>query len=293
MIKSLKLKFYFQPPFSGWMPTSIFNSLYKYYKAIYKDQIASDDTIQYNSESGHRTSPHHLIIENIYTKKYKVITYCDYPKQILTDISGGWDNKNCLGIYACPDSAFSDQIIPSSYCAYNRDVIHYIKNKKTSFSTKNSGLCFRGYLYNERYVLSKYLNDQNIIKIFQDKLDYIKYAKELNFYQIGLSLNGIAEICNRDMEILSAESVLLRPKLVTSNFHNPLIPDFHYVTFPVLNDPRDQIDAIISIYESLQKDYDKMSYVAKNGYDWYNINGSEDGNVSVLSSIINIEELFE
>jgi hypothetical protein len=95
------------------------------------------------------------------------------------------------------------------------------------------------------------------------------------------------------MEILSAESVLLRPKLVTSNFHNPLIPDFHYVTFPVLNDPRDQIDAIISIYESLQKDYDKMSYVAKNGYDWYNINGSEDGNVSVLSSIINIEELFE
>lgn len=35
-----------------------------------------------------------------------------------------------------------------------------------------------------------------------------------------------------------------------------------------------------------------MTYVAKNSYDWYNINGSEDGNVSILSSIINIEELL-
>jgi hypothetical protein len=288
---SSEIVFYFQQPFSGWMPTSIFESFYNYQNSIHKNKIKADNSVAYNSESGSTTGPHSLIIKNLDTNKYKVITYCDNPIQLLND-AGGWDNKNCMGIYTCPDSGTCKQLIPSSYCEYNREISRYIKNSKTDIFSKNSGLCFRGYLYNERLTLSQYLNYQNIIQIHKNRLSYIEYANELNRYQIGLSFNGVAEICNRDIEILAAGSVLLRPKLHMSNFYNPLIEDYHYVSFPVFDEPKDQIDAIINSYEILRKDRDKINFIANNGYDWYNTNGSESGNVWVLSQIVKLEELF-
>jgi hypothetical protein len=288
-----EIVFYFQEPFSGWMPTSIFQSFFNHQKNIHKDKITADTiSTKYNSESGHTTGPHNLIIKNLDTNKYKAISYCDNPSQLLNDV-GGWDNKNCLGIYACPDSGIHKKIIPASYCEYNREISKYIQNMKTDVLSKKPGLCFRGYLYNERHTLSQYLNHQNVIQIHSNRLTYAEYANELNYYQIGLSFNGVAEICNRDIEILAAGSVLLRPRLYTSNFYNPLIEDYHYISFPILNDPKDQIDAIISTYESLRKDKDKINFVANNGHNWYNTNGSESGNVLVLSKIVKLEELYE
>ena len=65
-MSNTKLVFYAQPSFSGWMPTTIFQSLYDHYKFIYGDYIQLDNnSISYNNNYGHNTGPHHLIIKNI------------------------------------------------------------------------------------------------------------------------------------------------------------------------------------------------------------------------------------
>jgi hypothetical protein len=290
-----KLKFYFQPSFSGWTPTSIYEKIFSYYKSIYGDKIISDNTtIQYNSNYGHKSGPHHLIIENTETGYYKVATYWDYAPDLLNDY-GGWDNSKCLGVYSCVGANTNTKVIASSYCVHNREIETLISHSNTSFTNKlYNDLIFRGFLYTSRSALHSVIDHvpNNNIKISANKISHHEYVQELASHKIGLSLNGAAEICNRDMEILGVGSVLLRPKLVSTRFHNPLVADFHYVSFETSNDPKTQLDIIAEKHKMLLKDTDYMIYVATNGRDWYNLNGSCEGNTQVLCNILNIEELL-
>ena len=68
------------------MPTSIYEELFKYYKSKYGDLVAVDNTsISYNNNYGHRSGPHHMIIENVDTKLYKLLKVSsDLPSQSLS-----------------------------------------------------------------------------------------------------------------------------------------------------------------------------------------------------------------
>ena len=290
---SFKLKFYFQPPFTGWMPTTIFEDLYNHYKLVYDESIISDTTsITYNNNHGHRSGPHHLIIENIDSGYYKVVTYWDRAQELLND-DCEWNNIKCMGIFSCVNAKNNPKIIGSSYCCYNKEIENAINKNNSNFGEKEcDSLLFRGYLHGSRFLLNSLNVENSTIKITNNRISYTDYIAELSNHKIGLSLNGAAEICNRDIEILGIGSVLLRPKLNTTDFHNPLIPEFHYVSFEETNDPKAQMDIILEKYNMLLKDQDYMMYIAANGKEWYNINGSRQGNVSILSSIINIEELL-
>jgi hypothetical protein len=281
------LKFYFQPSFSGWMPTSIFQGVYDYYKSTYGDMAQCDNTsVYYNNNSASRTGPHHLIIENSNTKKYIVISYWDMVYELLNDYNG-WNNKNCLGIYSSVNAKTFNKITASSYCCYNTDTERkMVLTDKNILNKPNDKLFFRGYLHGHRYSLrhSTFVSGNKIL------LD--DYIKEIASYKIGLSLNGVAEICNRDMEILGVGSVLLRPKLIQTEFHNSLIPDIHYVSFDLVKDSKLQEEIILEKYNQILKDKEYMLYIATNGLDWYNKNGSRAANIEILRKIINIQELL-
>jgi len=287
-----QLVFYAQPSFSGWMPTAIFQSLYDHYKFIYGDRISLDNTsISYNNNYGHKTGPHHLIIENVATKKYKVVTYWDRAYELLDD-KCDWDNSNCLGVYSSVN-AKSHKIIPSSYSTYNLNIETAINSSDKHFFHKtNKGLLFRGYLHGSRFFIGNLNQYRDAITIENTRVSYEEYIQELNSHLIGLSLNGSAEICNRDIEILGVGSVLLRPELKTTDFCNPLVAGLHYVPFETVEDPKQQLEIILEKYSRLLKDTDYMMHVAQNGLNWYNSNGSRNGNVLVLSNILNIEELL-
>lgn len=292
-MSNAKLVFYAQPSFSGWMPTAIFQSLYDHYKFIYKDIIYLDNnSVSYNNNYGHNTGPHHLIIKNTETQKYKVITYWDRAYELLDD-KCDWNNKQCMGIYSSVNAKSHKDIIPASYSTYNINIETAINNcDKYFFNKINKTLLFRGYLHGSRYLIGNLNEYKNIITIEDKRITYEEYVNELNSYLIGLSLNGSAEICNRDMEILGVGSVLLRPELKTSDFHNPLVAGVHYVSFEIDNDPKKQLEIILETHNRLLKDVDYMMYVAQNGLNWYNSNGSKNGNVLVLSNILNLEELL-
>lgn len=288
-----RLIFYFQQSFTGWMPTSIYQQLYNDIKNKYGSIVFSDHSINYNNNYASRFGPHHLIIENIDTKYYKVITYWDSAKDLLNN-DLGWYNDKCLGIYSCVDANIYPSIKPISYCTYNETIENTINTLNIDFNNKfNKNLCFRGFLYGMRFLLENQSEKYSkFIKIYSNRLSYEDYIKELNTYQIGLSLNGAAEICNRDIEILGVGSVLLRPKLISTKFYKDLVPQYHYISFDITNDPQDQIDIIIQKLEELTKDKDLMNYIAFNGRDWYNKYGSRFGNISVLLDQLDIEELL-
>jgi hypothetical protein len=289
-----KLTFYFQPPFSRWMPTSIFHELFNYYHNIYPNYIVSNDSIQYNSNCGHRTGPHHLIIENQETGYYKLVTYWDKAHEVLNDYFD-WNNDKCLGVYSSVSAKSYSKITATSYCSYNQHIEELIHANDISFENKqDNSLCFRGFLYTNRLstkeILDKFPN--NSINIYSEILSYEKYVKEINNHKIGLSFNGAAEICNRDIEILGVGSVLLRPELVSTSFHDPLIPNTHYIPFDLVSDAHIQTEIIMTKLNELLQNYEYMRYVATNGNDWYNRNGSKDANVKVISQLLNIEELL-
>ena len=103
-------------------------------------------------------------------------------------------------------------------------------------------------------------------------------------------MNGAGEICNRDIEILSVGSVLLRPKL-KQIFHDPLIENFHYISFENGSTPKEQLEIIRAKYEEIKTNHDLLNTVAKNGLDWYKRNGTINANVEILKKIININKL--
>jgi hypothetical protein len=129
------------------------------------------------------------------------------------------------------------------------------------------------------------------IKITNEKIyPEQRYYEDLTNSKICLSLNGAGEICNRDLEILSAGSVLFRPAL-RQRFHNPLVPGIHYIGYKYVDDPNQQMDIILNEYEKIKNDDELLRTVANNGYEWFKNNGTIGKNVDLLKQLVNFDAL--
>jgi hypothetical protein len=227
-----------------------------------------------------------MVVKNKDNGKYLVVSYWDRPDEITWD-GNGWDNKNCVEIITSAGFMQHPKFQPFTYLPYNMsyDTLS-INALKMTEKTKND-LVFRGYLYAERYSLAQVgLLDVNDKKIFPET----DYFQDLTNNKICLSLNGAGQICNRDMEILGARSVLLREEL-TSKFHNELIPNYHYVTYEHSSDAETQSKIILEKFSEITKDKKLMRKIAENGYKWYQKNATVDSNFKILKKIINIQKL--
>jgi hypothetical protein len=232
---------------------------------------------------GSPNSPHIMTIKNIETKKYFVVSYWDYASDILNPVHG-WDVDNMVGFFTSSGTHMDLGSTPLSYMAYSVDFEEFSKTRVLFDNKPNNELSFRGFLYGIR----KSLSELNEINITQEKLDPIDYYNELTNNKICLSLNGVAEICHRDIEILSAGSVLLRP-LLKQKFHNELIPNVHYIPFDESFDPAEQMEIIKEKYNEIKDNDDLLREVSKNGYQWYRENGTPQSNVDILKNILNID----
>jgi hypothetical protein len=283
----MKLSFTLEPLMSSWAPQRIFNQYYNWF--IENNQDIETEYINidgFNKTPCGLYSPHNMTIRNVENKKYMIITYWDRPDDFTTDYNG-WDIENCVEILT--SAGVTDKVIatPTSYCSYSLDHENIAKKIIKNFESKSdNNLLFRGLLYGQRKELFRIFPDI----ITEEKLNMFHYLEELNNNKICLSLNGAAEICNRDIEILSVGSVLFRPKL-KQVFKNPLIDEFHYIGFEEDDDPKKQIEIIKDKFEDIKNKKDLLKAIAENGYNWYVQNGTIDGNVNVLKETIKIEKL--
>ncbi len=252
--------------------------------------------------------PFYMMIQNPDNQKYILVSYWDKLLDITKHYSAtGFDLENCVEIITSA-GGHSDDITykplnynytPHSYIGArteNESIIEQLYTNTHNRITPDKPI-FRGYLYQFRKFLE---NDVrfNIIDKNTNYLGYDNYIKELNLYNINLSLNGAGEICHRDIEILGLGTALLRFKLVTK-FHNELIPDYHYISVPYddleftdMNTYFHKLsDRMIDRFNQVKDDKEYINFVADNGRKWYIENGTVNANVNILNKLIDFNKL--
>jgi len=283
----MKLMICYEPPHNGWSVNNVFR---KFHLLCEKEGIQFNFLDYNHYKDGNPSgiySPHNMRIVNEENGKYIVVSYWDRAIDMIHP-GNGWNHENCVDFITSAGVTNDMKYTPFCYLPYLVFYSeHYIHAKPFIEKEKNE-LVFRGFLYGQRYQLAQL----NKIKIINEKIQpELAYYQDLTNNKICLSLNGAGEICNRDIEILSARSVLFRP-ILNFDFHNKLIPDYHYVGFEYNNDPEIQMKIILDKYEKIKNDDVYLENIAENGYKWFKENGTIDANVNVLRMLINFDKLL-
>jgi hypothetical protein len=272
----------------------------------------------------HQYGPYFLKIENPITKKYILVSYWD---KIVNLKQTNWDLENCVEILSSIGHHENDiyykkqslvEYTPISYVgatSVGEGIIEdlYSKTKILDNRLYPEKLTFRGHLYlfrehlfhDKRFDVTgtmKSIDENgNVVSVVEDLLNIENYLSELNHNKLNLSLNGAGEICFRDIEILGLGSALFRLKLVT-DFHNPLIPDYHYISvdFHDIEEMGNDYEGyckkvanrVFDKFEKIKKDYDFIDFVAKNGRKWYEENATIEMNSSIATKLIDISKIL-
>lgn len=289
----MKISCYYQFPFTDWTVFHVFDNFYNYLISQYPDVIFEKKN---TSEETNRNSffkipshiyPSTMFICNETNGKYYLISYWDNASELHGNVYG-WGEENKIGLVTSCGTDLTTNYIPFSYLAYNKIFDEYHVNSREVNKKEFNRLFFRGWLYGNRLNL----HNVGLIEMSNDKFGNPKdYFFELENNKINLSLNGAAEICNRDIEILSSRSVLLRPKL-SQKFHNELIPDYHYISFEQDNDFKIQSEIILDKFNEIKNNEEYLNFISENGYDWFKNNGTCEKNTDLLTKIINIYNLI-
>ena len=284
----MKLQISYQYPFTHWSVFNVFNGFYNKMVNKYKtiDFTYVDSGKLYDGNPCSYYSPHVMTIKNLENDKYILISYWDRVEELSYEVHG-WDDKKRVQLITSSGVHSDIKYTPLSYICYSSTFENLHINAKPMNKKEYNELFFKGFLYGSRHSLSL-TNKINITnhKTFPDEV----YFNELTNNRICLSLNGAGEICNRDMEILSCRSVLFRPKL-NQKFHNELIPDFHYLTFDISDDPNEQADIILKKFNEVKDDIKFLKSISDNGYKWFKKNGTIQSNIDILNKVVNLNLL--
>jgi hypothetical protein len=237
-----------------------------------------------------------FIIENPENKKYIAINLqCDTAEGMLA-----WDLENCIQLLTGVGVQSNNstyvvstklQYTPATFTtfyksAYNLIEEIYQRNIPKKLPDK---LFFIGGSYLFREWL--YLND-NRFYMRPDKISRELFIEELGNSSINIDINGMAEVSCRTLDIMGMGSALIRPKLGIQ-YHNPLIPDYHYaqVYCDDLSDYNKLADAYISRFEDLKKDRDLVQFLSENGRRWYEENATIEAYVKIHTKLMNLYDL--
>lgn len=185
------------------------------------------------------------------------------------------------------------KIIPSFYILENFSDYELIINHCIN---KNYDKCyFNGLCYGHRKNIIDYLNNNPFFTVKNKTVDYLnkkQYYKELNQYKYGLSLNGAAQICYRDLEYFATKTLCLREPLNILTY-DPIISDVHYKTIldhntviDIINNSHDS-----NIYQNIINKISNISieeyeYITQNAYNWFINNAIPDKQISFLNQIL-------
>jgi hypothetical protein len=105
------------------------------------------------------------------------------------------------------------------------------------------------------------------------------YAEELMNFKLGLSVAGRGEMCYRDVEYMGLGVPFIRFEY-TTEFLEPLVPNFHYISVERPNDlfdwmqldrvgEKNHADMIIERYMQVKDDKEFLNFISKNARNYY------------------------
>jgi hypothetical protein len=308
----MNINCYFDPPGGDWNTTHYFQGIYEALKNHYKDYkfnfVDSMTLVKRKNEPCIKYAHPHMVIENVDTKKYFVITYWDKMECICKYT--GWDMENLVEIFTSSGVHKNDinyqplelKYTPFSYLTPRMDIdvtISELKDTDNNDRIIPEKPQFKGFLY----LFRKYLESDDRFFVREkgngEYLQFTDYIKHLNKFAINMNLNGAGEICYRDMEILGLGTALFRPKLLVQ-FDDPLIPDHHYISvdYDSIKDEKKQdiffkkfSDLIIQRWNEVVKDKEYINFVAQNGRKWFENNVSKEKHGEIAIKLIDFNKL--
>jgi hypothetical protein len=300
----------------NWGPTNIYTKAYDKFVDLYKDH--PDITIHYVDSHQLRLeaeqlnqidnsglpiyNPCLMMIRNRYTGKYYLVSNCDEIKNLFICPSRTVNVNFLRGLITSIGMVFSDiefepisfiNYIPFGYVPLNKEVERLIEENQNVEKILPDKLRFRNFPNDPfRQFITKDSRFDGIDKR-EGFLTSEEYIRELAGHKVNLSINGHAEVCHRDMEIMGLGTVLLRTRFVCK-FHEPLIPNFHYVAIDVDNfrDYETIAQKLIAKYEEIKHKKDFLDFVGKNAREWYLRNGCAEGCANLLTKIVDFKKLI-
>lgn len=201
-------------------------------------ELATKFNKEYDNHQSSIFNWYNLVIYNPINEKMFIHSWFDYAPEIIK-----YSVKNDFNVikFSCV-SNLNDEIIdtykdkmivqPSIYYLENWSDIDIISTI-TKPSIKQNKAYFNGLNHGYRENLMNCLSKNDFFEIrtkinpehFRQKNEYYS---ELSNYNYGISLNGAANICYRDLELFALGILNLRQPL-TSKTYNPLIKDIHFI----------------------------------------------------------------
>lgn len=268
----------------NWYVGELYHKFYEYLVDKYgsdsiqftpMDELAERFGYSTNTQSLTIFSIYNLIITNKKTNKTFIHSLSDYAPVMMDDNSGILNFD--VAAFSCSSNldenmihkySLKYKILPSFYILEHLTDIDFIEQNKKSVRGINKAY-FNGLCYNERGIYKKilYSNEYFIFKDKSSSSDFLNksdYFNEISKYNFGLSLNGAAKICYRDVEYFGLGILCLREPLniITKD---PLINGVHYIT--LLDD-----DIRSKIYIESEYDYinekitNKINDIINNDY---------------------------
>lgn len=297
------------------------SEFYKYFHKKFQEQvnvnlkyIPTKDLAKYFGKevSNHSSSIfnwYNLILLNPKNERFFIHSWYDYAPEII-DYS--IENNFDISKFSCVSNLTEDiiqkykskmEVQPSVYYLENWSDIGLV-NKHMNLPKKIDKVYFNGLIYGHREKIIEFLKTKKYFTIktktnpneFQSKTDYYNL---LSAHKFGLSLNGAANICYRDLELFGLGVINLRQPLKSMTY-NPIIKDVHYIEFltdnlvdSIIND-RD-VNQIIDLEierlldTSTEYQLKEMIFESKN---WFNQNCQPQNQFEIIKSFMNELEIF-
>lgn len=252
---------------------------------------------------------YNLVIYNPKNDKMFIHSWYDYATEIL---KYSVENNFNVVKFSCV-SNLTDEIIekykdsivvqPSVYYVENWNDINLINNTPKS-EIKSNKSYFNGWNHGLRENILNSLSHNDFFNIrtknnpehFRQKIDYYS---ELSKHNFGLSLNGAANICYRDLELFGLEVLNLRQPLKCKTY-NPIVKDVHYLEFigddiiqkilqkeNIDNLINDKVNELIEFQST--KEYDNMIGESKN---WFLENCLPNKQFDIILSFFDSFDIF-
>lgn len=160
---------------------------------------------------------------------------------------------------------------------------------RESTRTSNS-LYFRGADWAKRGRILEKLSKRGVIQSDFQIVDFDAYFRESCQHRVALSLPGMADLCNRDVESFASGTCVLRPRL-QNEFHNELVPNYHYISVDTKYykiDPVEVADKIEQRFREIADDHAFIAYIAGNAAQWYDENVRLDAAMKLTSQLLGL-----
>ncbi len=231
-----------------------------------------------------RIEIHHnlALLQHLSTRRYWVVDGNDWVTPFGIDIPAFARDPRCVAVLKCQYERGPYAVPPLTkirpwtyFETWAVEFQQHLDEYRRIPGTRTP-LFFRGNVsWGQRQPILELLARRRLVnRDYAGWVSYDAHARELAEHKVGLSLEGMGNVCHREVEAFGLGTPVLMPRL-RNDLHEKLIPDHHYISIDVdaREDPPDRIaDKIQRRYEEVVGDQPYLDRIAANAMAWYDRN---------------------